>query len=348
MAVTFRPLLSRLRGRLAGPGDPAAAAAEVVEVAPAEEGMRAAARALPGQIDRVRATQPDTTLAIEAGRIAAGPVRHRATRALRFRDAHLAGGVLYAGGAALALCPAPGPPRPARLTGRLDRAALASSLVGNTYFGHHVVDDAATALLAARFAPPARVDAPAPRGWPHAAPLRAALGVELPALADVAIGEAWVFDDAGMTADRRARLAEVRARLAAAGPPGPGLPVYLRRRGGGVPRAPANEPALEEALARAGFLIRDPAADPLERIAATCRGAPLVAGVEGSALAHAVLGLAPGGALLVIQPPERFNNVWKDFTDALGLSYLFVVGLPAAGGYTVNAAEVLATVELAP
>ncbi len=347
MPVSFRPLTARLHRRLAGPRDPAAAAAEVVEVAPAEDGARAAARALPGQLDRVRAAQEDTTLGFEAGRIAAGPVRHRATRAFLFREAHLAKGVLYAGGALLALAPAPGRARPARLTGRVERAALASSLVGNRYFGHHAVDDAATVLLAGRFAPPARVDAPAARGWAHAAGLRALLGIDVPPLDDVAIGEAWAFDDVGMTADRRARLAALRARMAAAGPPGPGRPVYLRRRGDGAPRAPGNEPALEEALDRAGFLVLDPATDPLERIAGACRGAPLVAGVEGSALAHGILGLAPGGALLAIQPPDRFNNVWKDFTDALDLTYLYLVGTAGAAGFAVDPAEVLATAELA-
>ncbi len=38
----------------------------------------------------------------------------------------------------------------------------------------------------------------------------------------------------------------------------------------------------------------------------------------------------------VYPPPYRFNKVYKDYTDYLGLRYAFVIGVEVEGGFIVN------------
>ena len=82
--------------------------------------------------------------------------------------------------------------------------------------------------------------------------------------------------------------------------------------------------------------VVDPDTMSAQEIARISNGARLVVGLEGSHLAHSIYPIADAGTLLVLQPPLRFNNVYKDLSDAMGLNYAFLVGEPAAGGFTVD------------
>lgn len=64
--------------------------------------------------------------------------------------------------------------------------------------------------------------------------------------------------------------------------------------------------------------------------------AKLVVGVEGSHLIHAMVTIAEGGTLLVLQPPNRFNNPLKDYTDCLGMNYAFLTGHAVEDGFEVD------------
>lgn len=192
------------------------------------------------------------------------------------------------------------------------------------------MDDSSTALLASRFAPP-RLPRPTARdNWSHAAPYRARMGIDIPPVGMARIRDAWVFRDHGMTADRRQRMAELRQRVRAAGGIRQGHGAFILRSGGQA-RSLLNEAAIAERLAREGFEIVDPATQSVDEISARLHGAAIVCSVEGSAFAHALLSMADAGAILTIQPPWRFNNPWKDYTDALGMRYGYVV---AQGGQT--------------
>jgi hypothetical protein len=65
-------------------------------------------------------------------------------------------------------------------------------------------------------------------------------------------------------------------------------------------------------------------------------GARVVMGVEGSHLCHALYAMAEGGGLCVLQPPNRFTCINKDFADCLGLRYAFLTGTEAAAGFRVE------------
>lgn len=155
-----------------------------------------------------------------------------------------------------------------------------------------------------------------------------------------------MFEDWGMTSHRRARLAQLRVRLRDAEGSRKGHGVFLRRRGGGAARVLANEDEIEQMLAKREFEIVDPANDPAETIMTRCRDASIVVGVEGSGLAHGLLGCASDAVFVVLQHPYRFNNVWKDFTDALGMRYAFLVGEGSREAFRINPDELCATLDL--
>jgi hypothetical protein len=52
-------------------------------------------------------------------------------------------------------------------------------------------------------------------------------------------------------------------------------------------------------------------------------------GVE-AVISHGIVSCADDCTFLLLQPPTRFNNVYKDFTDAMDMRYAFVVGQPVA------------------
>lgn len=346
MIPLLLPLSRRLRTRIGLSKNIQDVAAEVVMIAPEETAQRHAAISLPAQIDRVRAVQPETTIDFEYARVTSGKVQHASTTAFLVRNAWYLNGNLYAGGA-----------RRSQVWGReplinfdkpkqVAQAALPSSFVGSRYFGHHVVDDSATTLLAAQFAPVFRAPAPTVEAWPHARAYRARMGVDTPVLKNAYVTEAWLFDDWGMTTHRRQRLIQLREKLRDAQPPRNGHGVFLRRRGAGAVRNLINEAEIEGALAKLGFDIVDLATDYCDTIIARCQGAAVIVGVEGSGLAHGLLSCAKDAAFLVLQHPHQFNNVWKDFTDALDLRYAFLVGEGNPEAFRIDPDELLATLDM--
>ena len=109
-----------------------------------------------------------------------------------------------------------------------------------------------------------------------------------------------------------------------------------------------NEDTIEARLSRRGFISIDSETTGVDEIVAACAGARAVVGVEGSQMAHGLLGLvAPGGLVVTLQPPWRFNNLLKDMSDCLGFRYAFVVGLREPGGFRVDQDELDRTLDLA-
>ena len=115
--------------------------------------------------------------------------------------------------------------------------------------------------------------------------------------------------------------------------PGPGhAGVFIDRKGTGDYRRLANEQQVVDLFVSRGFAVVDPDQMTAAEIQKLVSGARIVAGVEGSHLAHGMLSCADECTFLVLQPPTRFNNIYKDITDALGMRYAFVVGHPVSEG----------------
>jgi hypothetical protein len=322
----------------------AAAARRSWIVHPAERARRPRALFLDGHLDRVEAFQEETTREAERARVLGGVVEHAAVRVHELPGAILAGGSVYAGGARVPL--APGSLLDAvshRAPVVLDRAAVDCTWVGNRYFGHWLTDDCTLHLLARDLAPPIGVERAAylqEEGY-----LRL-LGLRSWKLSGARIGALLVFEDFAQGSHKRARYERLRAALAAHAGPRPAAGVYLRRGASGVHRPLANEVEIEARLARRGFAVVDPEATSAEELVRACAGAASVVAVEGSALAHGVLTVAPGGALVALQPPWRFNNVVKDYADCLGLRYAFTVGMRVEEGFRIDPDDLDRTLDL--
>jgi capsular polysaccharide biosynthesis protein len=122
--------------------------------------------------------------------------------------------------------------------------------------------------------------------------------------------------------------------------------VFIRRRGSGVARYLANEADLEKRLEQRGFEIVDPASQTTDEIVRRVRDAAIICGVEGSALVHGVLSMAADAALVVIQPPYRFSNIWKDYCDALNIKYAYIVVIGDEDSFFIPFEEIMRTIDL--
>ena len=119
-----------------------------------------------------------------------------------------------------------------------------------------------------------------------------------------------------------------------------GRKVMFHRGGSGVSRLLKNEAEIEALLEKSGFSILDPAKLTSEEIVRETAGAEMVLGVEGSQLAHALYSMKEGGVLCALQPPYRFNNIFKDQADCVGLHYAVLTGEAVEGGFRIELDEI--------
>jgi hypothetical protein len=312
-------------------------------LAAAEESVEPPALALPDQLSRVLACEADTNLARETMRVAGGLRVHAALEAHELENATLTGGFVYARGLRMPLRP-----RGSKWLGhapsrRFEHALCTSSLYGLRYFGHFLTDDCSAAQLAHE------LGAPAVRlalDYPQASAYERAFGTPLESVEDAHFARLTVLSDVGQSSSKRRRYQRMRAlvrRVTAVRSSGRG--VYLRRSLGGPERVPRNDDDVAARLVREGFTLAC-VDDPPEVLFRALNQAPLVLGVEGSHMVHGVFHVRDGGALLCVQPPRRFNNVLKDYTDCLGLRYGFVVAEPQNAGFFVNETDLMRTIEL--
>ena len=158
----------------------------------------------------------------------------------------------------------------------------------------------------------------------------------------------WLIDDRGINLNRVDRFRRLRSRL------GKNIRktsvntpyVYLSRGSSGVKRNLVNEGSITTILSGMGFDIIDPMKMTSTTIAERLRNAKVVISVEGSHSSHALLTMPTGGAILIIQPPERFLHSWKFFGDIVGLRYGFVVADPHPEGFSLEPDRLLRTLDL--
>ncbi|WP_162260517.1 glycosyltransferase 61 family protein [Rhizobium sp. Root708] len=321
-------------------------ASRTLVVSPAERGSRQAAIYLPGQLERVRDVQFETTREYEMARISAGSVHHAATLAYLVEHAHYVDGDLYARGMRHRQVIRPESRAIWKRAVHIDECALPSMPLGDKYFAHQVIDVAATAMLAETVAPTYLARGSFSDDWPHSKAYYALLGVDFPVLDAALIRKAWVFQDYGMTANRRSRIAALRDRAMSRRAAQDGRRVFISRKATGERRLLENEAELTERLIKEGFDVVDPATMTVAEIVERISGASLVCSVEGSNLAHGILTIANKGAILTLQPPYRFNNLWKDYADALDMTYGFVVGEGGKTSFSICADDVVKTADM--
>lgn len=319
------------------------AATRTWELSPSTRVVVPPAIALEGQLTRVTGwvfgAERDQRASL-AGR----EVVHAPTRAFQLDDAYLLDGTIYAGRESRWLMPKTRALPPIHVESAFDHAAIHESANGIRWFGMWLVDDTPAYALAHA---EGTVIAPARALSPHAAAYERWLGIAPERTQAAYVRRLVVFDDVGQNADKRRRFNANRVALRARFSTTPHPGVFVLRGLAGDRRVLQNELELAEHLrVFRGFTVLDPMAVELETLLTACAGARVVAGVEGSALAHALMVMAEDAALLVLEPPDRFCALYKDLTDRDGQRFAYVVGTPSAGSFTVDRTELERTLDL--
>lgn len=278
---------------------------------------------VPDHLDRVTGFGFGSTMERELGVLRGRRLPNVPIARYRVGPALVAGGQVFAGGRRFHLS--------SRRLAAADVAAaedipgpvtLVSTAQGLKYFGHWLRDDCA-AYEALRDEDARLLSLPRP-GWPDARLYETAFEQDWQERAVFRTPDLTLARDIGFSPDKRSRIEALRDRLrrnrSAAHP---AEVVYLERGPGGARREISNRDALVARLEREGARVVAAEGGDVVRSLLDAR---LVITVEGSQAAHAVYTLAPGGALLVLQPPQRFYNPHADWCQLLGMRYGIVVG----------------------
>jgi len=303
---------------------------------PAEVLMSPPAIYLDGDLDKVTALMEDTNQERETSRIRGGIKKHSATIAHLLADVELLDGCLYKSSMKDRLIRAPeGMIGPIAAVHKSE-VSLACTLYGNTYFGHWITDDLTLQLAGEGLAEPITV---ARKPYKHEMEYCRLFAIERRPLRRAKFRQMITLEDVGQNRFKRARYQVLRDRIKASIVPQGNKRVIIRRGGKGANRKLVNDLEIEDYLNAQGFSVIDPDALSASEIVERTAGASLVIGVEGSHMMHGLFTMAEGGVLCVIQPPYRFNNVYKDYTDCLGMRYAFLTGQGVEGGFTVTLDE---------
>ena len=307
-------------------------------ICPAERGLVPPAIFLENDLDKITAVMEDTTLEQEMARIRGGEIEHAATIAYSIADCELLDGSLYKSSARLPLTKQPQQLVGATVNEFIEEAALASSYYGSFYFGHWLTDDLTLYLAAEPLAKPV---IPARTPYGHEQGYLDLLNIQAHAVTRARFGNLVIFDDFGQNAFKRQRYQELRTRLLNIAPATTGARVFIRRGQQGAARALTNATEIEHILQSQGFHILDPENSTVAEIVKTLSGARLVVGLEGSHMLHCIYTMAENGGICILQPPYRFNNVLKNYSDCLGMTYGFVTGRACDGGFAIDTSELL-------
>lgn len=332
--------------RLAGSKTLEETADDVTILCPPEERETPPAVALPGQLDKVIGVHPESTLELQMKRISSGLHRHDATRAFHFRKAALIGGSLFAGSFRYRIA-SPKKEMFALEPRAIDRGGVVNSVVGMTYFGHWLQDDALTYELACKIGAPVAMKPPV---WEETRNVYArAFEQDWTPCGPIYAKELIVYADYAQNSLKLERYRLLRGRLRKIyGDENHEKRVFLRRGRTGVIRVFENEDAIAERLAARGFLVADVENDDIETLLRILCGAKLVVSVEGSHMSHCAYSLADGGGVVSLQPPTRFDNIQKGWIDTLGCHYGFVVCDAGAEGFRVDPDDLDRTIDLMP
>jgi hypothetical protein len=301
---------------------------------PEESAWAPAAINLEGDTARVTAVQEDTSREFELLRLLGGKRDHAATTAYQIAGVQFLPSGPYKGIWRYPVERRRDPLLNLPAAERLTEATLCATLYGGIYFGHWMTDDLTLQLAAKTVGNPVTTER---RPYTHEPGYRELLRLERQrAVTHARVERLTVIEDFGQNSYKRARYRELRGRAQQSVPAGKGAPVFVRRGSSGAVRGIANSEALEALLLSFGFGLVDPEKMTPAQIAERMLGARMVMGMEGSHLMHFLYTMSDDGVLCVLQPPDRFNNVLKDYTDCLGMQYAFLVCDKTETGFSVD------------
>lgn len=343
--ISFKPLQGKLRKLARRPiPDFLTQAEESWEIEPGTMAHIPAAIFLPDQPDRIRDTAfapiADVIRSFRGGY----DYYEDPTVAHRFRNVDLVNGVLYARGSQLYLRDQQSKPLIYRSPTEVMRGVLYESWTGNQWFGTWLREDCLTYLLTEPLGQ-AVTTAPEPAG--HVPRYEQLLRMTPRRVTDVHFEELILLENMSSNEGKAQRARELRNRLLAGRTIKPLPGVFILRGKSGDMRVLENERQIADKLAEVyGFAVLDPATKTVDQIVEICGQAAVIAGVEGSHLAHGLVTMPPDATLFVIQPPDRTVASLKVVTDRQGQRFAFVVAEGTQLSFRVSWDEVRRTLDL--
>lgn len=316
-------------------------------ISPAERSVIPPAIFADGELDKVTGVQEETSYTHELQRIQGGIMEHVATIAYQLNDTQINNGYVYKKGMRIPLTTNKESLFVSNKLERYSEAALACTFTGNRYFGHWLTDDLTLTLACRQLSQAVRTNQ---KYTDHQSEYSKILDIQSTCVSNARFKKLIMIQDFGQNSYKRERYEYIRSRLKALCTPetksGAKLGVMLLRGNSGVKRSLINENKIAEFLKSQGFKIIDPEQKSAYEIARQTSQAKIVIGVEGSHLVHGLFTLREDGAMLTLQSPCRFNNVFKGYTDCLNLKYSFVVGRHVGNGFEIDIADLAKTLDL--
>lgn len=215
---------------------------------------------------------------------------------------------------------------------------LMSSYMGCKYFGHWMRDDLSKYLAAVD------IDTPISclnNQTIHQTSYQKIFGIQPELYSSGTIKKLTILEDYSQNEYKRQRYQFLRDVVGLNYKKSDKKGVMILRGASGTDRDLLNEQQVAEYLSGNGFEIVDISCSSVDEIIEKCR-VDIVVSVEGSHLGNCIYPINDGGCIVTIQPPNRFNNVYKDYTDCMGMNYGFIVGDNKAGepGFTVKLRDI--------
>jgi capsular polysaccharide biosynthesis protein len=317
------PALSRVRPYLHKTNEFKNGASRSWTVSPAEQTQVPPAIFDPADIDRITGVTADDTIDEQIQRTQACTAHHGATVAYELRDAVIASGHVFTNKVYYRLGYQPAPLIARSNIPHLSDGVLATTPYGIRYFGHWMGDDLPLHLAARDLGRPLSVLSE-PTAQQRA--FLRILNINAEEVQNAHVDRLVIVEDSGQNSYKRERLARLRACAKPYGRVKPAAGVMLLRGQAGANRNLINETEIADLVSHRGLIVLDPARTDAEELLRACTGVRIVLGVEGSQLTNGLLWMDARGALVALQPPQRFCMVLKDWCDAIGTRYAFIVG----------------------
>jgi glycosyl transferase family 61 len=300
---------------------------------------------LPNQIEKITGCEFASALPID--QIEGGmSCQHTPTMAYLIKDVWLLDGSFYKHHAALNLMPRTKKIPQLFSSLEYEQASVYSTFAGIKYFGQWLLDDCVTYPLCSDFAPPVT---PARKIGSHTQSYMERLNMTAIQCENAFFKELIIFDDVGQNKHKHTRFRNNTEKLLAGVDAKPHPGVFILRGKSGVARVLNNELEVAEHVRNNyGFRILDPMKESLDTIIATCAGAHVVMGVEGSQLIHGLVTQRENSVFFPIMPPDRFVILNKNITDRDNQHFAFVVGDADGDGFKVDLKELDQTLALLP
>ena len=345
--ISAVPYLRLFRRLFVGAGEMGSIAAQQNVVWP-EETIRARPPiCLPGQIDRIVDRAPDSPSPNEKeiAQATSTTLSHGATIAYHIKDATLVDGCIYAKNFKYLIASKSLYKSKIQRVMRIKTAVLASSYLGSRFFGHWLADDCSRHLLAQDMA--STILCIRRPEYAHQHQYQQIFGQTWNSIDRAHIDDLIVFDDYSQNKHKRQRYLSLRNRVKAQfrSESNEKL-VYLRRGRTGVPRPIQNEDEIVQFLMKRGFVVLDVETDSLSHIITTLLAAKIVVTIGGSHASHCIYSCQTNSGLIVLQPPDKFSGIYRDWAECAGFRFGYVVGMIGDSGYRFPVRDIAATIDL--